>query len=286
MAIIFGGDSSGLSTTGGTMAGNIAMGGNKITGAGAGTANGELVRYDEWIKNRHVSLAFAFTNAAGITSGTMLTGAESTPRYWMPRVGAIGSHVWTQLATGMQMAWASGTLGATNSLRDGTVGAPRIVQGLSAPMRPQIGQTSRFSCRVTCDAPANITSGSLRGGVYRFARVAGIDTGIDEWYGVEVRYTSASVSIYLVSTAVSSSADIANASGLALGDYDVRLNWSETGLISADYKAAADSSWTALGSFPEENRTYDSIVAAMPCASAVLSSATTITVTQLALAVG
>ncbi len=50
-----------LALTGGTMAGNIAMGSNKLTGLAAGTATGHSVRYDELIAQA----------AGNITTGTM-----------------------------------------------------------------------------------------------------------------------------------------------------------------------------------------------------------------------
>lgn len=53
--------SSFLALTGGTMAGDIAMGTHKLTGLAAGTATGHSVRYDEFIAQA----------ASNITSGTM-----------------------------------------------------------------------------------------------------------------------------------------------------------------------------------------------------------------------
>lgn len=54
-----------LALAGGTMSGNVAMGGNKVTGLGAATATGQAVRYDEFIAQA----------ASNITSGE-LAGAR------------------------------------------------------------------------------------------------------------------------------------------------------------------------------------------------------------------
>jgi hypothetical protein len=50
-----------LALSGGTMSGNIAMGGNKVTGLGAATSNGQAVRYEE----------FQAINGSQITAGTV-----------------------------------------------------------------------------------------------------------------------------------------------------------------------------------------------------------------------
>lgn len=57
-----------LSLSGGTMTGNIALGGNRVTGSAAATATGQLVRYDE----------FQAINATQITAG-LLAAARMTP---------------------------------------------------------------------------------------------------------------------------------------------------------------------------------------------------------------
>ena len=50
-----------LALSGGTLSGNLAMGGNKVTGLGAATANGEAVRYNE----------FQAINGSQITAGSV-----------------------------------------------------------------------------------------------------------------------------------------------------------------------------------------------------------------------
>lgn len=61
-----------LLLAGGTMTGNIAMGGNKVTGAGAPTAAGNVARYDELIKVTRASTAGSRSFNTTYTNGAKI----------------------------------------------------------------------------------------------------------------------------------------------------------------------------------------------------------------------
>ena len=53
-----------LNLSGGTMSGAIAMGNSKITGLAAGTANGDAVRYEQWLELQSIIQNFEFQDSA------------------------------------------------------------------------------------------------------------------------------------------------------------------------------------------------------------------------------
>lgn len=69
-----------LALTGGTMSGNIAMGGNKLTGLAAGSAAGDSVRYEQAVTRPQI---FGFGTWADISAGAT--------RYIHPQTGATWS---------------------------------------------------------------------------------------------------------------------------------------------------------------------------------------------------
>jgi len=82
-----------LSKTGGTMSGNIAMGGNKVTGTVAGTTSGDAVEYAQFI----AGLAATGTSAEwqnSVVTATLVTPVGLTPtagdRYIINGTGASG----------------------------------------------------------------------------------------------------------------------------------------------------------------------------------------------------
>ena len=82
-----------LAKAGGTMAGNIAMGGNKVTGLGAGTANGDALRYEQLI-GAYLPLAGgtmtgALLAAAG-TAGAPGLAFDANTGLYKPGANALG----------------------------------------------------------------------------------------------------------------------------------------------------------------------------------------------------
>ena len=69
-----------LLLAGGTMAGNIAMGGSKVTGLAAGDSNGDAVRYEQLTAVDAIAdLAVARVTAGSITTTGDIHGATLTP---------------------------------------------------------------------------------------------------------------------------------------------------------------------------------------------------------------
>lgn len=93
-------DASALLKAGGTMSGNIAMGGNKVTGLAAASANGEAVRYEQAVLGANVrsgtvgatyatgGVAVSFSSAMPTTPkiviGNTVNVGGSTPVHYMP----------------------------------------------------------------------------------------------------------------------------------------------------------------------------------------------------------
>lgn len=79
-------DTSRLPLAGGTMSGPIAMGGNKVTGLGAASANGDAVRYEQAL------LRAGGTMTGKITlDGNPSAALHAVPRQWVDPVYGIGT---------------------------------------------------------------------------------------------------------------------------------------------------------------------------------------------------
>lgn len=93
-----------LKLTGGTMSGNIAMGGNKISGAGAATTNGDLTRWEQvgvlaedrsitgrWIFNMNSDGKIPRVNAPS-SNGLPVSNGDLTSKYYVDTLfaGVIG----------------------------------------------------------------------------------------------------------------------------------------------------------------------------------------------------
>lgn len=231
-----------LPKSGGTMSGAIAMGGSKITGAGAASSAGDLVRYEQLLPPVVSPSWTSVSLSSGVTRGTDNNGLTFDYR-------AINhTNLTSVVANGDGVSVAFSGVSATFNISGATMNGPRMVMVPPAigPLRPSI----QYSCRMTCASIANFSTGTMHGGVFLQLRDQGASTAAENWIAVWLTHgASGDVKLFGEFTTNDTTVTIATAIELDSNTYwttgtDLRIVVTPGGVASLEYRLTGALSWT------------------------------------------
>lgn len=267
-----------LPKTGGTMSGAIAMGGSKVTGAGAASASGELVRYEQL---RPPTISPSWSSVAlssGVTRGTDNNGMAFDYR-------AINhTNITSVTANGDGVSVLFSGASATFNISGATMNGPRMVMVPPAigPLRPSV----QYSCRMVCSDIANFSTGTMHGGVFLQLRDHGASTAAENWIAIWLTHGAAGdVKIFSELTTNDSTSTLATVE-IDSNTYwttgtDLRIVITPGGVASLEYRLTGAGSWTVLTTQSLGACIVSAWGGAIDTASAVGTSAYTVVIDDL-----